>query len=134
MALRSGAGPSSLPRVARVADMDVLASLIELKPGTEERVQEWAEFLRERRIDAIETLANEGVHVESWFAVTLDGKRYLLCYMRAASMKRAQAVAERSASVVDVYHQRFKEDTWVRGRGAVGQLLVDLAHDPGARP
>jgi hypothetical protein len=92
-------------------------------------VQEWAEFLHEHRAEAIETLANEGVHVESWFALMLEGKHYLLCYMRADSMTHAQAVADRSTNVVDTHHRRFKEDTWMRGRGAVGRLLIDLTRD-----
>ena len=106
--------------------MDVVARLIELKPGSEQRVREWAAFLSRHRDEANETLRNEGVDIESWFDVALDGKRYLLCYIRAASMQEAEAVAGMSKSEVDEYHQQFKVDTWVRGRGAVGRLLIDL--------
>jgi hypothetical protein len=109
--------------------MDVSARLIELKPGTEERVRQWAAFLSRHRDEANETLRNEGVDIESWFEVALDGKRYLLCYIRAASIQEAEAVAGRSTSAVDEYHQQFKVDTWVRGRGAAGRPLIDLGAD-----
>ena len=90
--------------------MDVSAKLIELKPGTEQRVREWAAFLSRHREEANETLRSEGVDIESWFEVTLDDKRYLLCYIRAESIKQAEAVAGRSKSAVDAYHEQFKVD------------------------
>lgn len=106
--------------------MDIIARLIELKPNSTERVEEWAKYLRDHRAQAVETLRNEGVQVESWFELTLEGKHYLLCYMRSDSMTKAEAVAAQSSSAVDAYHQQFKVDTWVRGRGAFARLLVDL--------
>ena len=106
--------------------MDVTARLIELRPGSDERVREWAEFLSQHRDEASATLRNEGVSVESWFEVTLDGKSYLLSYQRATSAADAGAVAAQSASVVDAYHRQFKTDTWVRGGGAAGRLLLDV--------
>ena len=106
--------------------MDVTARLIELKPGSDERVREWAEFVRRHSDEATATLINEGVSVESWFDVTLDGRRYLLYYVRAVSISSAEAVAAHAENAVDAYHRQFKADTWVRGGGADGRLLVDL--------
>jgi hypothetical protein len=42
-------------------------------------------------------------------------------------MEDSQKVAAKSESPVDAYHQQFKVDTWVRGAGAVGTLLLDLS-------
>jgi len=106
--------------------MDVSARLIELKPGSDERVRDWAEFLLQHRDEATATLINEGVSVESWFEITIEGKHYLLGYSRAASMAEAAAVAAQSESPVDAYHRQFKADTWVRGGGSDARLLVDL--------
>jgi hypothetical protein len=106
--------------------MDVSARLIELRPGSDERVRDWAEFLRQHRDEATATLRAEGVSVESWFDVTLDGKRYLLCYIRAASVSAAEAAAAQAENPVDAYHRQFKADAWVRGGGADGRLLIDL--------
>lgn len=106
--------------------MDIVARLIELKPDSDARVEDWAKFLREHRAEATDTLRNEGVHIESWFGLTLEGKQYLLCYMRSDSQTKAEAAASQSSSVVDAYHQQFKVDTWVRGRGVFAELLVDL--------
>lgn len=107
--------------------MDVFARLIELKPGSSDRVDAWARHLDEHRESALESLRAEGVSVESWFSLSLGGKDYLLCYMRADSLEESQKVAANSGSPVDSYHQQFKVDTWVRGAGAVGKLLLDLS-------
>jgi len=109
--------------------MEVTAHLIELKPGSQKRVEEWTRYLREHRREAEDTLRAEGVSIESWFMMTLDGKDYLLAYMRADSMAAAQEVSSRSQSAVDAFHRQFKVDTWVRGGGAVGSLMVDLIGD-----
>jgi hypothetical protein len=107
--------------------VDIFARLIELKPGSGDRVEAWAEHLNANRASALESLRAEGVSVESWFSLSLDGKDYLLCYMRADSMEESQKVAAKSENPVDAYHQQFKVDTWVRGAGAVGNLLIDLS-------
>jgi hypothetical protein len=62
--------------------MDVVANIIELKPNSLDRVEEWATILNERADEAIETLQDEGVKIESWFHLSLDGKDYLLCYTK----------------------------------------------------
>jgi hypothetical protein len=107
--------------------VEVVARLIELKPSSEEKVQTWAEYINANRANALASLEAEGVSVESWFSLTLNGKQYLLCYMRSESMERAHHVAATSENPVDAVHQQFKVDTWVRGAGAVGELLVDLS-------
>ena len=104
--------------------MDVFASIIELKPNSLNRVEEWAITLNERADEAIATLQDEGVRTESWFHLSLDGKDYLLCYMRAKSIKKAHEVVKSSPHALDKYHQQFKKDTWAVGKYA--RLLVDL--------
>lgn len=107
--------------------METFARLIELKPGNAEKVNAWAAFVNAHRESALASIHAEGVGVESWFSLSLEGKDYLLCYMRANSMEDSQKVAAKSESPVDAYHQQFKVDTWVRGAGAVGTLLLDLS-------
>jgi hypothetical protein len=111
--------------------VEIMARLIELKPNSAGKVQAWAEHINAHRTNALASLKSEGVSVESWFSLSLEGKEYLLCYMRADSMERSQQVAANSENPVDAYHQQFKVDTWVRGAGAVGQLLVDLSLNGG---
>ena len=44
-------------------------------------------------------------------------------------MEKAQNTLTQSAHPIDALHQQFKVDTWVRGAGAVGRLLLDLQVD-----
>lgn len=106
--------------------MDVIARIIELKPNSLDRVEAWAKTLNDRASEAIATLQDEGIMIESWFHLTLDGKDYLLCYTRAESIEKAIEVVKSSSHPIDAYHQQFKQDTWVSGKTA--RLLVDLVH------
>ncbi len=89
--------------------MKVVAGVIELKPDSMKRVEAWAETINERMDEAVVTLRDEGVALESWFNLSLNGKDYLLTYMRADSLKKAQEVVKESAHAIDAYHQQFKK-------------------------
>jgi hypothetical protein len=105
--------------------MDVSCVVVELKPGSIGRVKEWAKFILDNREEALATLENEGVTIESFFFLTLESKDYLIGYMRAKSMERAHEAVKHSLSQVDAYHQQFKKDTWVGG--ATAELMFDLS-------
>lgn len=70
--------------------MDVGTVLIKLKPNTMPNVEAWQKELNARKDEAIETLKAEGVSVESWFHVVLEGQDYLIAYMRAENIVKAQ--------------------------------------------
>jgi hypothetical protein len=108
--------------------MDVSCVVVELKPGSIGRVKEWAKFILDNREEALSTLENEGVTIESFFFLTLESKDYLIGYMRAKSMEHAHEAVRHSLSKVDAYHQQFKRDTWVGGSTA--ELMFDLSRVP----
>ena len=107
--------------------MEIVAGVIELKPNSIEKVEEWAKTIKERMDEAVVTLQNEGVQIESWFHLSLDGKDYLLTYMRADSLQKAQETVRHSGHAIDAYHKQFKKDTWLGGTRA--RLLVDIVND-----
>jgi hypothetical protein len=109
--------------------MQAYARLIKLKPGSDTAVAQWAQTMNARKNEALATLVDEGVAVESWFSLELGGEQYLICYMRAESMEKAQNTLTQSMHPIDAVHQQFKIDTWVRGAGAEGRLLLDLQVD-----
>lgn len=109
--------------------VDVFARLIRLKPNSRERVKEWANEIASRRGEALETLKQEGVNVESYHLMTLEDVDYLLLYMRSQNLDQAGQTGSESESEIDAIHQQFKIDSWVRGAGCVGQLLLDLELD-----
>ncbi len=105
---------------------DVACHRIKLKPGSMSRVREWARELSRRRPEALATLADEGVRVESVFLEHAPDGDFLIYYMRAENLERSRDVAAQSPHAIDQYHQAFKRDTW--DGGARLELLIDLEH------
>ncbi|MCU4357442.1 MULTISPECIES: DUF6176 family protein [Acinetobacter] len=104
--------------------MDVGAALIKLKPNTWPKVEDWQQQLEQRKVEAIETLQAEGVTVESWFHIQIEGQDYLIAYMRAVDLVKAQQMAKTSPFEIDQVHQQFKRDCWEKVIPAI--LLLDL--------
>jgi hypothetical protein len=84
--------------------MDIAAGLIKLKPNASAQVANWQQTLEARRDEAIQTLTDEGVEVESWFEVEIDGQPYLLWYMRTESRAKSREVFNKSTHDIDQFH------------------------------
>lgn len=106
--------------------MEFKAYLIKLKANSGDQVFMWASEINRRKDEALATLHVEGVKIESWFLLKLNGEDYLICYIRSQDMELAQQVAKESIHNIDKYHKQFKRDTWVRGSVTELELLVDL--------
>lgn len=113
----------NLVKISRTKMTDVGAVLIQLKANSLEKVEVWQTELNARKQQAIETLKAEGVFVESWFHVELEGKDYLIVYMRAEDIAKAQQIGRNSQFPIDAMHKDFKQN-WEKGYKAT--LLVDL--------
>ena len=103
--------------------MDVGAVLIKLKQDTLANVDAWKIEIEQRKDEAIQTLQPEGVTIESWFHLELDGNNYLIAYIRSHDIGHAQQVARSSSFEIDKVHKQFKQN-WERIIPAT--LLVDL--------
>ena len=97
---------------------------IKLKPDSADRVMEWAKFINERKDEALQTLEDEGVFIESVFLEKTPEADYLIYYMKLESLEKAGEVVSKSKHAIDAYHKQFKIDCWEKGESL--QLLVDL--------
>lgn len=97
---------------------------IKLKPGCLDRVREWAAEINRRSGEALATLKNEGVSIESAFLDSTSEGDFLIYYMRAIDFDRAKEVVSRSMHPIDAFHKQFKEDCWTERKRL--ELLVDL--------
>ena len=61
--------------------MEYASGLIRLKPGTEDKVEEWRNTISSRFDEAAATLQDENVYIESWFKIEIKGERYLLWHL-----------------------------------------------------
>lgn len=97
---------------------------IALKPGSLPAVREWAATVTSRADEVLATLRDEGVVVESVFLERTPDGDYLIYFVKAEDMVRANEVAARSTRSIDAYHKQFQRDTW--GKGTPLELLVDF--------
>ncbi len=97
---------------------------VRLKPDSIPRVREWASELNSRKNEALETLKDEGVYIESAFLEQTAEGDFLIYYLRMESMKQAKAAVARSPHPIDAYHKQFKIDCW-ESREEL-ELLIDF--------
>lgn len=103
---------------------DVVCVRVTLKPDSLVTVRAWASFISDHRAEALTTLQQEGVAIESVFLETTPEGSSLVYYMRSNSQEAAEAVAAKSVAAIDEYHKAFKRETWLRVDRL--ELLVDL--------
>ena len=97
-----------------------------LEPGSEPLIREWAKTLQEeRRDEAIATLVDEGVTIESYFFDPRPEGDYLIGYIRAESLDEAGQIASRSTHEIDSLHQQVRASSWAEVTPL--EPLVDLA-------
>ncbi len=97
---------------------------IKLKPNSLDRVREWAAELNRRKDEALATLRDESIFLESFFLEQARDGDYLIGYIRAESLEQSQEAVKKSTHAIDAYHQAFKKDCWESGEKLEG--LVDL--------
>jgi Family of unknown function (DUF6176) len=97
---------------------------VRLKPGSLERVREWARELHTRTDEVLATLRDEGVVIESVFLDHDEQGDFLLYFMKARSLEAAAQATRSSSHPVDEYHSQFKLDTW-ESRTPL-ELLIDF--------
>lgn len=84
--------------------MESAAGLIKLAPDYEEDLEDWRKTLVSRRDEVLQSLRDEGVALESWFQIEVDGAPYLLWFMHAESIAKAREVFMNSKHDIDAYH------------------------------
>jgi hypothetical protein len=106
--------------------MEVAAGLIKLKPDSGSKVDEWRDPMTSRLDEALATLVNEGVQIESWFRIKIEGQDYLLWYMRADSMKEVFEVSQTFKHPIDKYHYETMASITAPDGNIVAKPLLDL--------
>ena len=107
--------------------MEIASGLIKLKPSSGAKVEEWRDTMRSRIDEALATLKDEGVEIESWFTVEIDGQDYLLWYMRAESIAHAFESSQKFQHDIDRYHYGLMESITEPGGNILAEPLLNLA-------
>jgi len=97
---------------------------IHLKPDSIEKVRAWAKTINARKDEALATLRDESVILETVFLDQTAESDFLIYLMKAESFEKAKEAAEKSVHAIDEYHQNFKRECWEEGKKL--ELLIDL--------
>ena len=106
--------------------MEIASGLIKLKPGSEEKVEEWHKTISSRIKEAVATLKDEGVEIESWFKVEIDGHDFLLWYMRAESIRKAFEVSQTLKHPIDKFHYELMAEIMDTNGNIRANPILDL--------
>ena len=92
--------------------METRCVRIRLKPDTLEKVREWAEHVNTHKAEAHEILKGEGVIIENAFLDMVAGEHYLIYFMKAKNLAKAQLATAPEPGSLGAYHHQFKKDCW----------------------
>ena len=107
--------------------MEYASGLLKLKPGTEEKVEEWRSTIASRLNEAAATLQDEDVHIESWFKVEINKEKYLLWYLRAKSIKRVFEVSMQLKHPIDKFHYDLMNE--ISSENISAEPLIDIPRE-----
>jgi len=97
---------------------------IKLKPNSIEKAREWAKFINERKDEALATLRDESVVLETVFLDQTGEGDFLIYLMKAESFEKAKEAAQKSIHGIDEFHRNFKRETWEDQKEL--EILIDL--------
>lgn len=101
---------------------------IKLKPDSVEKAREWAQTINERKDEALATLRDESVILETVFLDQNVEGDFLIYVIKAASFAKARDAVQKSIRSIDEYHQNFKRECWEDGKRL--EVLIDLENFP----
>jgi L-rhamnose mutarotase len=97
---------------------------IKIKEGKLSNVYEWKDYLNKHKDEVLESLKQEGVHIESVFLDKQGDDDYLIYYMRFRDQEKAQIAFIKSVLNIDKYHAEFKKKVWDSRQKL--ELLIDF--------
>jgi hypothetical protein len=109
--------------------MEYASGLIKLKPGTENKVEEWRSTIATRLNEAAAALRDEEAQVESWFKIELNGEKYLLWYLRAKSIRRVFEVSMQLKHPIDKFHYKLMAEITSENGNILAEQLIDITRN-----
>ncbi|PHN07368.1 DUF6176 family protein [Flavilitoribacter nigricans] len=105
-------------------ELQTVCYRVQLKADSLDSVYEWSRELNGRQPEALQTLEEEGIFLESVFLERTDTGNYLIYYMKMRDPKKAAEIFAASKHPIDEYHRNFQRATWEKGERL--ELLLDL--------
>ncbi len=90
--------------------VDVVLSVIKIKPDKINRLKKWCEELNKRKKEVIETLKREKIYTESAFLHRTKEGSFLIYYIEAENFNRAMELFCKSEKKIDREHKQVLEE------------------------
>ena len=97
---------------------------IRLKPNSIEKAREWSQTIKTCKEEALATLRDESVILETVFLDQTTEGDFLIYLMKAESLEKANTAVKASVHAIDEYHQNFKRECFADGKPL--EMLLDL--------
>lgn len=97
---------------------------IKLKPDSIKKARDWTRTINERKEEALATLRDESVIMETVFLDRNSEGDFLIYVMKAESFEKARESVKKSVRAIDDYHQNFENECWADGKPL--ETLIDL--------
>ena len=107
--------------------MEYASALVKMRPGWEDKLEEWRATIESRMEEAAATLLDEDVKVESYFTLDIAGETYLLWYLRAKSIRRVFEVSAQLKHPIDRFH--YEMMTAITASVTMAKPLIDIRLD-----
>lgn len=88
---------------------------IKLKPDSLDRVYDWADALKKRKEEVLESLAAESVTLEAAFLERASDGDYLISVIAADDLAKADDVTKESDRPIEEFHRAFKNAAFESG-------------------
>lgn len=102
--------------------MKTICIKTKLKKNVINDVRQWFQTLKDREVETLESLENEGVLVESAFLDKYGDDYYIIYYMKAKSIAYAYKVFTSSTLAIDNYYKECWRN-FCEGRVVLEELL-----------
>ncbi|MBB6092912.1 hypothetical protein HNQ60_001790 [Povalibacter uvarum] len=107
--------------------MEYASALVKLKPGSDDKLEEWRRTIASRLEEAAATLKDEDVSVESYFTLEINGEKHLLWYLRAKSIRRVFELSRQLKHPIDKFHYEMMEA--ITASVTMAKPLIDIPRD-----
>jgi L-rhamnose mutarotase len=102
----------------------------EIRPEKVQDLKDWMDEVRNRMDEIVETLQDEGVKTESVFLEDSAQGAFLVTYMEAEDVQKAQQTFAESTNEIDVQHKQTLEECLVDGEPVSDFELLYHATNP----
>jgi hypothetical protein len=108
----------------REENMQTRCVRVKLKPDRLNAVHEWQAEMNRRKEEALQTMREEGMIVETTFLERTSDGYFLIVLLIAEDFEKAKAIGRTSTHPIDVYHRNFRQDVSLEREDL--DLLVDF--------